>query len=117
MTKQVITKDPKAVERGKKGWEKQLEKIKAKHLEEIKNGGNDTGEDTGITGNDTGSTGNDTGKDTTLSQVNRYYYGGAGIALVAGIALLYFRNQKPEKTPANVPTRPKVSDDDFFRMN
>ncbi len=48
----------------------------------------------------------------------QYYYGGVGIALVAGIALLYFWNQKPEKTPPLAPsTKPKISDDDFFRMN
>ena len=115
----VTTKDPKAVERGKKGWEKQLEKIKAKHLEEIKNGGKDTGDDTGNdTGDDTGRTGKDTGNATSiLPQVNHYYVG-AGIALVAGIALFYFWSQKPpQMIPAPVPTRPKVSDDDFFRMN
>ena len=49
---------------------------------------------------------------------SKHYYGGIGIALVAGIALFYFRNQKPEKTPPPVlPTKPKISDDDFFRMN
>ena len=43
---------------------------------------------------------------------------GAGLALIAGIALFYFWNQKPEKTPPPVlPTKPKISDDDFFRMN
>ena len=52
-----------------------------------------------------------------LSSIH-YYYGGVGIALIAGIALFYFRNQKPEKTPSPAaPTRPKISDDDFFRMN
>ena len=51
--------------------------------------------------------------------LSKHYYGGAGLALVAGIALFYFWNQKPEKTPlpAAPPTRPKISDDDFFRMN
>ena len=49
---------------------------------------------------------------------SKHYYGGIGIALVAGIALFYFWNQKPEKTPPPVaPTKPKISDDDFFRMN
>ena len=49
---------------------------------------------------------------------SKHYYGGAGIALVAGVVLFYFWNQKPEKTPAPVPPpRPKISDDDFFRMN
>ena len=49
---------------------------------------------------------------------SKHYYGGIGIALVAGIALFYFWNQKPEKTPPPaVLTRPKISDDDFFRMN
>ena len=49
---------------------------------------------------------------------SKHYYGGVGIALFAGIALFYFRNQKPEKTPSPAaPTRPKISDDDFFRMN
>ena len=48
---------------------------------------------------------------------SKHYYGGVGIALVAGVVLFYFWNQKPEKTPAPVPPRPKISDDDFFKMN
>ena len=49
---------------------------------------------------------------------SKHYYGGAGIALVAGIALLYFWNQKLEKTlPLAPSTKPKISDDDFYRMN
>lgn len=57
-------------------------------------------------------------KEQKLSNTN-LYYGGIGIVLVAGIAVLYCWNQKttPEKTPTPVPTRPKISDDDFFRMN
>ena len=43
---------------------------------------------------------------------------GAGIALVAGIALFYFWNQKTEKTPPPAPsTKPKISDEEFYRMN
>ena len=51
---------------------------------------------------------------------SKHYYSGAGIALVAGIAIIYFLNKKntiTEKTPPSVPTRPKISDDDFFRIN
>ena len=45
-------------------------------------------------------------------------YGGIGIALVTGITLFYFWNQKPEKTPPPaLPTRPKISDEEFYRMN
>ena len=115
MTKQITTKDPKAVERGKKGWETQLEKIKAKHLEEIKNGGNNTGNDTGSgTGSDTGNTGNDTGNATSiLPQVNHYYVGGV-VILVAGIAMFFWNNQHSEKSkilPA--PPVPKKTKSNF----
>jgi len=49
---------------------------------------------------------------------SKYYYGGAGIVLVAGIAILYFWNQKPEKTPPPAPpTKPKISDEEFYKMN
>ena len=49
---------------------------------------------------------------------NHYYYGGVGIALVVGIALFYLWNQKLEKTPPSVPpTKPKISDEEFYRMN
>ena len=49
---------------------------------------------------------------------SNHYYGGVGIALVAGIALLYFWNQKTEKTPPPaLPTKPKISDEEFYRMN
>ena len=49
---------------------------------------------------------------------SKHYYGGIGIALAAGIAIFYFWNQKPEKTPLPaLPTRPEISDDDFFKMN
>ena len=45
-------KDPSAQARGKKAWKTQLEKIKAQHLEEIKNG-----KETSSTGTDTLNTG------------------------------------------------------------
>ena len=49
---------------------------------------------------------------------SNHYYGGAGIALVAGVVLFYFWNQKPEKTlPSVPPTKPKISDEEFYRMN
>ena len=86
MTKQITGKDPKAVERGKKSWETQLEKIKTKHLEEIKNGGNATDDATGsATGNTSSATGN-----TSNATGNKVLVGTA-VAL-AGIAVVFFGN-------------------------
>ena len=45
-----VTKNPKAQERGKKAWQTTLEKIKTKHIAEIKNDAGDTGTPTSTTG-------------------------------------------------------------------
>ena len=66
MTEKVTKiKDPAAQARGKKAWKTQLESIKAKHLEEIKNG-----KETSSTGTDTPNTGSSTPSSSTdtLSQ-------------------------------------------------
>ena len=104
MTKQITEKDPKAVERGKKSWETQLEKIKTKHLEEIKNGGNATGDATGNTSSATGNTSNTTGNKVLV---------GAAVALT-GIAVLFLWKRN---TSNPTPQRVAKPENDIFRMN
>ena len=90
-SKKGVTKDPKAQERGKKGWQTQLERIKAEHLAEIKNSGSDTG-----------STGSATGSSTTIG-----LYGGIVILVGAGIAV-YFYAFGGTRRKAPLPELPKT---------
>ena len=110
-------KDPSAQARGKKAWKTQLEKIKAQHLEEIKNGKetSSTGTDTPNTGSSTPSSSTDTGAATpssstaTPSSTNRLIILGlVGIIGIAGIYIFNIKKTPEKQITENPQKKPKT---------
>ena len=106
------SKDPKAQERGKKGWETQLKKIKAKHLEEIKNGSlettpSNTPEATPITPSNTPeATPFASYVGSTMSNFGVY---GALLLIAGGVYYLYTRQKTLLQAPPEPPKKqPKI---------
>ena len=97
-----VTKNPKAQERGKKAWQTTLEKIKTKHIAEIKNGAGDTGTPTPTTGTPTPTTGTltptSTGSTITIDTI---------LLLGIGVAAYFYMYQKPSQEPEKPKAAPE----------